>query len=156
MPSLHFMTATGVGKCYRRDCSPAGHVANLLFSRQIGQPFWALRPIDITLGPGQALGVVGRNGSGKSTLLQLLAGTLTPSVGQVTHSGRIAGLLEVGAGFNPDYTGRENAALNATSLGMSRRDFQDRFPQIAAFADIGDYIDRPVREYSSVLIFTQN
>lgn len=149
MPPSHFMTATGVGKCYRRDCSPAGHVANLLFARQVGQPFWALHPVDIALGPGQALGVVGRNGSGKSTLLQLLAGTLTPTVGQVTHAGRIAGLLELGAGFNPDYTGRENAALNATSLGMSRRDFQDRFAQIAAFADIGDYIDRPVREYSS-------
>jgi lipopolysaccharide transport system ATP-binding protein len=149
MQPSHFMTATGVGKCYRRDCSPAGHVANLLFGRQVGHPFWALHPVDIALGPGQALGVVGRNGSGKSTLLQLLAGTLTPTVGHVTHAGRIAGLLELGAGFNPDYTGRENAALNATSLGMSRRDFQDRFPQIAAFADIGDYIDRPVREYSS-------
>lgn len=148
-PQGHFLTASGVGKCYLRDCSPGAHVAHLLFGRQAGQPFWALQPLDIALGPGQALGVIGRNGSGKSTLLQLLAGTLTPTVGRVSHAGRIAGLLELGAGFNPDYTGRENAALNATTLGMSRRDFADRFPQIEAFADIGAYIDRPVREYSS-------
>lgn len=148
-PSAHFLNARGLGKCYRRDCGPGGHVANLLFGTRFGTPFWALRAIDIDLRPGQALGIIGRNGSGKSTLLQLLAGTLSPTVGSVAHAGRIASLLELGAGFNPDYTGRENAALNAASLGMNRRDFLERFPQIADFADIGAYIDRPVREYSS-------
>ncbi len=147
--ATHFLTARALGKCYRRDCGPAGQIANLLFGARFGQPFHALRPLDLDLRPGQALGVIGRNGSGKSTLLQLLAGTLSPTSGRVDHAGCIAGLLELGAGFNPDYTGRENAALNAASLGMSRRDFLQRFPRIAEFADIGSYIDRPVREYSS-------
>lgn len=143
------LVATGLGKRYLCDATPLQHLANALFGRSIGKPFWALRPMDLQVRAGEAVGVIGRNGSGKSTLLQLLMGTLSPTTGTVTTQGRVAGLLELGAGFNPDFTGRENAALNAANLGLSPRDIAARMPEIEAFAEIGEYIDRPVREYSS-------
>jgi lipopolysaccharide transport system ATP-binding protein len=145
-PSLR---ATGLGKRYMLDATPLQHLSNALFGRSTGTPFWALQAMDLEIGMGDSLGVIGRNGSGKSTLLQLLMGTLAPSTGSVSVQGRVAGLLELGAGFNPDFTGRENAALNAANLGLSAREIARRMPAIAAFADIGAYIDRPVREYSS-------
>ena len=98
---------------------------------------------------GEALGIIGRNGSGKSTLLQILAGTLQPTKGGITIDGRMAALLELGSGFNPDFTGRENVFLNAAVLGMSREETDTRFDQIAAFADIGEFIEQPVSTYSS-------
>lgn len=143
------LVATGLGKRYLCDVSPLQHLSNALFDRGIGTPFWALQAMDLAIGAGESLGVIGRNGSGKSTLLQLLMGTLTPTTGTVSVRGRVAGLLELGAGFNPDFTGRENAALNAANLGLSAREIAARMPAIEAFAEIGDYIDRPVREYSS-------
>lgn len=111
--------------------------------------FQALKSINLSIRRGETLGIVGRNGSGKSTLLQIICGTLTPSAGEVTVSGRIAALLELGAGFNPDFTGRENVYLYGAVLGLSRRDVEDRFDDIAAFADIGEFIDQPVKNYSS-------
>ncbi len=141
--------ANGLSKRFMRADTPIQALTNLLFGRTDGEPFWALRSLDLAIGSGESLGVIGRNGSGKSTLLQLLMGTLTPTTGSVTVHGRVAGLLELGAGFKPDFTGRENAALNAASLGLSAREIAERMPAIEDFADIGDYIDRPVREYSS-------
>lgn len=111
--------------------------------------FHALRGIDLEVRKGETLGIVGRNGSGKSTLLQIICGTLEPSAGTVEVQGRIAALLELGAGFNPDFTGRENVFLYGTVLGLTRAEVQARFDDIAAFADIGDFIDQPVKTYSS-------
>ncbi|MBD8897665.1 ABC transporter ATP-binding protein [Rhodanobacter sp. DHG33] len=111
--------------------------------------FQALKNISLTIRKGETLGVVGRNGSGKSTLLQVICGTLTPSSGEVRVDGRIAALLELGSGFNPEFTGRENVFLYGTVLGLTRQQVQERFDDIAAFADIGEFIDQPVKNYSS-------
>lgn len=111
--------------------------------------FRALSNIDLSIYKGETVGIVGRNGSGKSTLLQIVCGTLPPSTGQIQVNGRIAALLELGAGFNPEFTGRENVFLNGTVLGLSRDEVADKFDEIAAFADIGDFIEQPVKSYSS-------
>jgi len=113
------------------------------------QDFWALQDISFEIRKGEAFGIVGRNGSGKSTLLQLIAGTLTPTVGSVETHGRITALLELGSGFNLEFTGRENVYLNGMLLGMTHDEVDARFDQIAAFADIGIYLDQPVKTYSS-------
>ena len=111
--------------------------------------FWALRDVSLTLRRGETLGVIGRNGSGKSTLLQLLCGTLTPTSGSFTTRGRISALLELGSGFNPEFSGRDNVYMNASILGLSRHEIDARYDDIVAFADIGDYVDQPVKMYSS-------
>ncbi|PXV57261.1 lipopolysaccharide transport system ATP-binding protein [Dyella jiangningensis] len=111
--------------------------------------FHALSNIDFEVHRGETVGIVGRNGSGKSTLLQLICGTLAPTLGNVEINGRIAALLELGAGFNPEFTGRENVFLNGTLLGLTRMEIEARFDEIVAFADIGDFIDQPVKSYSS-------
>lgn len=111
--------------------------------------FWALRDVCFDLHRGESMGIIGRNGSGKSTLLQIITGTLQPTSGSVTVNGRVAALLELGSGFNLDFTGRENVYLNGAVLGLTRREVDERFDQIASFADIGDFIDQPVKTYSS-------
>lgn len=117
--------------------------------RQRGREFWALRDVSLQVRRGDAVGIIGRNGSGKSTLLQVIAGTLAPTTGHARVNGRIAALLELGSGFNPDFTGRENVILNGMILGLSEREVMERFDAIAGFADIGNFIDQPVRTYSS-------
>jgi len=113
------------------------------------QSFYALRDVSFTVRRGEGMGIIGQNGSGKSTLLQMIAGTLQPTQGVVEVKGRVAALLELGSGFNPDFTGRENVYLNAAVLGLSREQIDARFEAIAAFADIGDFINHPVLTYSS-------
>lgn len=111
--------------------------------------FHALTGVNLSINRGETLGIIGRNGSGKSTLLQVICGTLAPTHGSVSVQGRIAALLELGTGFNPEFTGRENVYLNASVLGLSRSEIDARFDEIAAFADIGDFIEQPVKCYSS-------
>jgi lipopolysaccharide transport system ATP-binding protein len=111
--------------------------------------FWALRDVSFEVRRAQTLGIVGRNSSGKSTLLQIICGTLTPTSGEIEVEGRIAALLELGAGFSPEFTGRENVYLNGAIIGLCREEIDERFDRIAAFADIGEFIDQPVKSYSS-------
>jgi lipopolysaccharide transport system ATP-binding protein len=151
--------AAGVGKCYHIYDTPRDRLKQFVLprvrriaglpERQYHRDFWALRDVSFELKRGEAIGIVGRNGSGKSTLLQVLCGTLTPTTGTVETSGRIAALLELGAGFNPEFSGRENVYMNAALLGLAREQIEDRFDAIAAFADIGDFLDQPVKTYSS-------
>jgi lipopolysaccharide transport system ATP-binding protein len=114
--------------------------------------FWAVRGVSLELRRGEAVGIIGRNGSGKSTLLQMIAGTLAPSEGSVEVAGRVAALLELGSGFNPEFSGRDNVHLNGAILGLSRREIDERFDAIASFADIGAFIDQPVKTYSSGML----
>lgn len=114
--------------------------------------YYALHDVSLEVRRGASVGIIGRNGSGKSTLLQLLAGTLTPTRGEVTVAGSVAAMLELGSGFDPEFTGRENVYLHAAIRGMSRRQTDAKFDEIAAFADIGDFIDQPIKTYSSGMV----
>ena len=140
-----------LSKRYELYARPVDRLKQTLWRgrRQFYREFWALRDISFALAPGRALGVVGRNGSGKSTLLQLVAGTLAPTEGDVETTGRVAALLELGSGFNPEFTGRENVFLNGAILGLARAEMRALLPEILAFADIGDFVDQPVKTYSS-------
>jgi len=143
--------AEGLGKCYRIYPSPRARLLQAFWGerRQLYREFWALQQISFSLPRGQTMGVVGRNGSGKSTLLQLLCNTLTPSCGSIHINGRVGALLELGSGFNPEFSGRENVFLNGAILGLSESEIEARLDDILSFADIGDFIDQPVKTYSS-------
>ena len=148
-----------LSKCYRVFDRPqdrlvqairarAGSVFGMA-TRPLFREFWALRDVSLDVFHGETVGIIGRNGSGKSTLLQAICGTLTPTTGAVGVDGRVAALLELGTGFNPEFTGRENIYMNASILGLSDGQIRDRFDDIVEFADIGDFIDQPVKTYSS-------
>lgn len=149
----------GLSKRYEIYTQPADRLKQMILprvrrwarrpERAYFNEFWALRDVGFEVKRGETVGIVGRNGSGKSTLLQMICGTLTPTLGSITVKGRIAALLELGSGFNPEFTGRENVYLNAAVLGLSREEIDNRFDAIAAFADIGDFIEQPVKTYSS-------
>jgi lipopolysaccharide transport system ATP-binding protein len=168
MSSEPAIYAKGLSKAYSIYSDPADRLRQATIPRlqRLARPFanavgkhinesvyfsqhWALRPLDFHVNPGETLGVIGRNGSGKSTLLQLVCGTLTPTEGHVAVRGRVAALLELGSGFNPEYTGRENVYLNASVLGLTRDETEARIDDVLAFADIGEYVDQPVKTYSS-------
>lgn len=146
-------------KCYQIYNQPRDRLKQFVLPRLqqvVGLPqkqyyseFWALRDVSFTVRKGETVGILGRNGSGKSTLLQIIAGTLSPTFGEVHAGGVMAALLELGSGFNPDFTGRENIYLNGTILGFSRAEMDARFDEIAAFADIGEHLNQPVKTYSS-------
>lgn len=161
-PDEKAIVLRGICKAFQIYDKPQDRLKQYLLPRLSrlarGQPgcyyreFWALRDINLHIGKGETVGIIGRNGSGKSTLLQIICGTLLPTGGEVTHSGRIAALLELGSGFNPEFTGRENVYMNASVLGLKKDEIDRRFDDIAAFADIGEFIEQPVKSYSSGMV----
>jgi lipopolysaccharide transport system ATP-binding protein len=136
-----------LARLFPKDSRP--HRSLLGRAERYYRDFYALRDISFEVGRGESVGIIGRNGSGKSTLLQIIAGTLSPTSGSVEVDGRVAALLELGSGFNPEFTGRENVFLNGAVLGLTRKEVEERFEAITAFADIGEFIDQPVKTYSS-------
>jgi lipopolysaccharide transport system ATP-binding protein len=144
------ISVQNVSKVYHLYHHPFDRVLGALaLSRKKKAEFWALRDINLRIEKGEVFALLGPNGSGKSTLLQVISGILQPTTGRVLSSGRVAALLELGAGFNPEFSGRENVYLNGEILGLSRQELDEVFPSIEAFAEIGQFIDRPVKEYSS-------
>jgi ABC-type polysaccharide/polyol phosphate transport system ATPase subunit len=150
-PSEPVISVKGVGKTYVVYDRPHERLIQMFSrgQRRFGKAFSVLEDVTFEIWPGETVGVIGRNGAGKSTLLRILAGALTPTAGHVAVRGRVAPLIELGSGFNPELTGRENVIFNGILLGMSEREVMDKFDLIAAFADIGEYLDRPVKTYSS-------
>lgn len=147
MPAIQ---VDGLSKVYRIYARPKDRVKEYLVrGLKCHQEFWALRDVTFQAPMGSTFGLIGENGSGKSTLLQLLAGTLTPTSGVVRVRGRVSAILELGAGFNPDFTGRENVLMTGAIMGIGRREMAERFKDVIAFAEIGDFIDRPLRMYST-------
>lgn len=140
-----------VTKAYKLYHHPGDRLKEALHPgrKKYHQDFYALRNINLAIQPGETIGIIGRNGSGKSTLLKLIAGILTPTTGTVHTQGKVAALLELGAGFNPELTGLENFYFNGILLGHTRREMEARRDAVTAFADIGDYMDQPVKHYSS-------
>jgi lipopolysaccharide transport system ATP-binding protein len=148
-----------LSKCYQIYDAPRDRLKQFVLPRLRGivskahkqyfREFWALKDVSFEIKKGETIGIIGRNGSGKSTLLQMICGTLNPTIGNIQTNGRIAALLELGSGFNPEFSGRENVYLNGTVLGLSKEEIDARFDDIASFADIGDFIEQPVKTYSS-------
>ena len=148
------ISVRNVSKCYQVFEDQRARLRHTVWpkSTQGMQEIWALRDVSFEVKRGESFAVIGRNGSGKSTLLEIITQTLTPTSGSVKVNGRVAALLELGSGFNPDYTGRENVLLNGLLLGLSRTEVDNRFDDIVGFADIGDVLDRPVKTYSSGML----
>lgn len=151
MSSEPVVSVRNVSKSYRIYDKPQHRLWQSVWRgrRQFFREFWALKDVSFDVRAGETVGILGRNGSGKSTLLQVICGTLDSTQGDVAVNGRLSALLELGAGFNPDYSGRDNVYLNGTLMGMTHRQVDERFDGIAAFADIGRFIDQPVKTYSS-------
>jgi len=139
-----------VSKCFKRYDKPMDRLKEILLpNKNYSNDFWALRDVNLDIPKGQTIGIVGLNGSGKSTLLQIIAGTLIPTIGKTQINGRIAALLELGSGFNPEFTGRQNVFFNGQLLGLNKAEITSKLDEILAFANIGDFIDQPVKTYSS-------
>lgn len=148
-----------LSKCYQIYERPQDRLKQAIYPRlqrfvknqpkQYYREFWALKDISFEVNKGETVGIIGQNGSGKSTLLQIICGTLNPTSGSMHTNGRIAALLELGSGFNPEFTGRENVFLNAAILGLSQTEIESKLDNILGFADIGDFVDQPVKTYSS-------
>lgn len=150
MSAKPVISIQNISKAYKRYHRPIERLKEVLFPTQSNaDEFWAVRNVNLEISRGETVGIVGRNGSGKSTLLQMIAGTLQPTDGQLQVNGRVSALLELGSGFNPEFTGRQNAFFNGRILGLSRDYIETKFDAIAAFADIGDFMDQPVKTYSS-------
>lgn len=151
MSSDYAIEVDGLSKCYQIYEKPSDRLKQMLFrgGRQYYKEFWALKDVSFKIKKGETVGIIGRNGSGKSTLLQLICGTLNPTEGDVKVNGRVAALLELGSGFNPEFTGSENVFINAAILGLTTEETKSRYDRIVEFAGIGDFIEQPVKNYSS-------
>lgn len=151
MSSNAAITVSGLSKCYRIYDNPRDRLIEMLTfgRRRLSREFWALRDASFSIERGETVGIVGRNGSGKSTLLQMICGTVAPTSGEVRTYGRIAALLELGAGFNPEFSGRENVLLNAAILGFPQATMHERMADVLEFSELGDFLDQPVKTYSS-------
>ncbi len=151
MSSDAMIRVADLGKCYHIYERPHHRLRQALWrgKQPLHREFWALRDVSFEVGRGETFGIIGCNGSGKSTLLQIISNTLAPTAGEVAVHGRVAALLELGAGFNPDFTGRENAYLNAAIMGLARQEMDACYDSIVAFAELADFMDRPVKTYSS-------
>ncbi len=151
MSSKFSIKVEQLSKCYQLYDKPQNRLKQMFLSRskKYYREFWALRDVSFEIAPGETVGIIGRNGSGKSSLLQMICGTLSPTSGTVTTHGRLAALLELGAGFNTEFTGRENVLLNAAILGFPQEQMLDRMGEILAFSELGDFLDQPVKTYSS-------
>ena len=153
------ISVRNLSKCYRIYDRPQDRFNEMIVPRlqkamgmkphHYGREFWALKDVSFEVKKGETFGIIGKNGSGKSTLLQLIAGILEPTSGDINVNGRIAALLELGSGFNPEFSGKENVFLNAGILGLTQKETETRYQKIIEFADIGDFIDQPVKTYSS-------
>src|SRR5580658_108036 len=145
------LSIRGVGKCYEMYAHPSHRLLQSLMGwrRKFYREFWALRDVSFDVARGQCVGIVGQNGAGKSTLLQIATGILAPTTGMVLTRGRVVSMLELGSGFNPEFSGRENVVLNASLLGLNQKQIDGKFEQIADFADIGEFMESPVKQYSS-------
>ena len=145
------LSVKNVSKCFEMYEKPVHRLYQTLCAgrKKFYKEFWALKDISFDVHRGECVGIIGRNGAGKSTVLQIITGTLAPTSGEVKVNGRIAALLELGSGFNPEFTGHENVYLNGAILGLSKEEIDKRYDDILAFADIGDFIDQPVKTYSS-------
>jgi len=154
MSSEVVLKVENIGKRYEIYEAPHHRLFQTLLRgrKQFYKEFWALKDLSFEVKRGECIGIIGRNGCGKSTLLQIIAGTLAPTTGSVEVSGKVAALLELGSGFNPEFTGRENVYMNGTIMGLSRAEMDRKFDEIAAFADIGEFIDQPVKIYSSGML----
>lgn len=143
-----------LSKCYQIYDKPHQRLLQgfLGSKKQYFKEFWALKDVSFEIKKGETVGIIGRNGSGKSTLLQMICGTLTPTLGTVETHGRVAALLELGSGFNPEFTGRENVYMNAAVLGLSQAEIDARYEDIVAFAGIGEFVEQPVKTYSSGML----
>jgi lipopolysaccharide transport system ATP-binding protein len=148
---MPIIQARKLSKCFRIYRHPSDHLKELLTfgRRRFHEPFWAVKDVDVSVDRGCCLGIIGENGSGKSTLLRMIAGVVRPTSGDIAVDGRVSALLELGAGFNPLFTGRENIYLYASILGFSDAQTRERIPSIEKFAEIGEFVDRPVKTYSS-------
>lgn len=151
MSSDYAIKVENISKCYQIYDKPIDRLKQMFskLNHKYYREFWALRDISFEVKKGETVGIVGKNGSGKSTLLQIICGTLNPTSGEVTANGRIAALLELGSGFNPEFSGRDNVYMNAALLGLSKAEIEEKFDSIIDFADIGQFIDQPVKTYSS-------
>jgi lipopolysaccharide transport system ATP-binding protein len=145
------ISVDSVGKAYKKYSSRFGRLVEWISPYKVVKhtKVWVLNDINFTVRPGEAVGIIGINGAGKSTLLKLITGTIQPTVGKITLTGRVAALLELGMGFHPDFTGRQNVYMSGQLLGLNNSDIDKLMPEIEAFAEIGEYIDQPVRVYSS-------
>jgi lipopolysaccharide transport system ATP-binding protein len=154
MSSETAIQVTHLSKCYQIYDKPSDRLKQMLMRgrKNYYREFWALNDISFSIQKGETVGIIGRNGSGKSTLLQMVCGTLNPTNGQIQTHGRIAALLELGSGFNPEFSGRENIYLNGTILGLTHQEIEARYADIVAFADIGQFIEQPVKTYSSGMV----
>lgn len=162
MSSRFAIKVNDLGKCHQIYTRPSDRLKQFLLPRlqrmafqkpeQYYKEFWALKNVNFEVSKGETVGIIGRNGSGKSTLLQMICGTLNPTFGGVEVHGRIAALLELGSGFNPEFTGRENVYMNGLILGLETEEIKSRLAEIEAFADIGYFIDQPIKTYSSGML----